>query len=86
MSAHNLYSELLDKQLDCPSSGKMFYVPSLSGHMFAWGSSVPADGATGYAKGCIFINTGGSDQSDTLYCNIGTGSSANFNAVTVASD
>ena len=47
--------------------------------------TVPSDAAVGYAKGCICINTSGSDHTDTLYVNIGTAASADFNAATLAS-
>jgi len=69
-----------------PASGKALLVPELDGQLLAWGDTVPADGATGYAPGCLFINTGLTDNTDSLYQNIGDAASANFNAVTVAAD
>jgi len=54
--------------------------------VLARGATVPSDGATGYAKGCLFIKFDGTDHTNTLYCNIGSAASANFNLVTVASD
>ena len=57
-----------------------------NGCIFARGSALPDDTSTGYAKGCIFILTGGSDESDTVYANIGSAASSNFNLVTVAGD
>jgi len=57
---------------------------SEDGIMIALGTSVPADAATGYGTGCLFLNTGGGDGT-ALYVNEGTTASANFNAVTVAS-
>lgn len=54
------------------------------GHaMFAWGTTKPADGAVGYAKGCLFIDTDASAGS-ILFCNEGTHTSADFDAVSVA--
>jgi hypothetical protein len=41
---------------------------------------------TGYAKGCLLIATDGTDQTNTLFANIGSATTANFNAVTVAAD
>ena len=52
----------------------------------ARGDTVPTNGDAGYAKGCIFPNTAGTDHTDTLYCNIGTVTSCNFNAMTIAAD
>lgn len=40
----------------------------------------------GYAKGCILIATDGTDHTNTLFANIGNATTANFNAVTIASD
>lgn len=55
-----------------------------AGLVFA--SSVPTDGDSGYRKGCLLVNTDLSDESDALYINIGTATSCNFNAATVAGD
>lgn len=60
--------------------------PDRGGKIFEYGATVPTDGATGYAKGCIFIHSDGSTTTTILYVNIGTSSSCNFNAVTIASD
>jgi len=54
MSAHNLYDQMNDKQIDCPTTGRMLYVPGV-GYLRAWGTTDPTD--EGYAKGCIFQNT-----------------------------
>jgi hypothetical protein len=40
----------------------------------------------GYAKGCLLVATDGTDHTNTLYCNIGDATTANFNAVTIAAD
>lgn len=40
----------------------------------------------GYAKGCLLIATDGTDQTNTLFANIGDATTANFNAVTIAAD
>lgn len=49
----------------------------------AYGASVPTDADRGYAKGCIFIATGGG-VGTTLYVNEGSASSADFNLVASA--
>lgn len=54
--------------------------------LLAKGATVPSDAAAGYAKGCVFIKTDGTDHTNTLYANIGTAASANFNAMTIAAD
>jgi len=43
------------------------------------GDTVPTDGASGYAKGCIFIKTDGG-AGTTLYINEGSETSCDFNA------
>lgn len=43
-----------------------------------FGTTVPTDGATGYAKGCFFIKTNGS-AGGILYINEGTSASCDFN-------
>lgn len=54
--------------------------PRLEGIMFAAGETVPTDGATGFATGCIFQQTDGV-AGTALYINEGTTASADFNAV-----
>jgi hypothetical protein len=44
-------------------------------------ADIPADGSVGYAKGCIWIVTDGTTLDNTLYLNIGTAASANFDAM-----
>jgi hypothetical protein len=79
MSAHNHFYEAGRAE-----TGSKGHIGSPA--VLAWGSDIPSNGATGYSKGCVFLDLGGTDQSNTLYCNIGDESSANFNAITVASD
>ena len=52
------------------------------GILLAYGATVPADAATGYATGCLFLHTDGGDGT-SLYVNEDSSTSANFNAVTV---
>ncbi len=44
------------------------------------GTTVPADGATGYAGGCLFAKTDGG-AGTSLYVNEGSVTSADFNAL-----
>lgn len=43
------------------------------------GTSVPADGTAGFAKGCVFWKTNGGIGS-TMYVNEGSNTSCDFNA------
>lgn len=43
------------------------------------GTTVPTDGAAGYAKGCLFVKTDGGANT-TWYCNEGSATSCDFNA------
>jgi len=52
----------------------------LVGVLFVSGSTVPADGAQGYATGCLFLHTDGGEGT-ALYVNEGSDSSCDFNAV-----
>lgn len=51
--------------------------------LFAYGTSVPADGTAGYQKGCLYLDTDAAAGS-ILYCNEGTSASCDFDAVSVA--
>ena len=51
--------------------------------LMAYGTTVPSDGVSGYSTGCLFVHTDGG-AGTALYCNEGSSSSANFDAVTVA--
>lgn len=81
MNKANAQSVLNDIQLT--ASGSILPLPNDAGFLFAWGTTVPADAATGYAPGCLFIHTDGGDGT-ALYVNEGTVASADFNAITVA--
>jgi len=52
--------------------------------LLATGTTVPANGTTKYAKGCLFIDTDVVTGTTGLYCNKGTAASAAFTAVTQA--
>jgi hypothetical protein len=63
-------------------TGVILEVPGV-GILQAYGATVPSEGAAGYAPGCIFHHTDGS-AGTCLYCNEGSVTSADFDAVTVA--
>jgi hypothetical protein len=63
------------------ATGVLITVPGV-GIMLAYGNTHPADGATGYAPGCLFLDQNASAGS-ILLCNEGTSASADFDAVTV---
>lgn len=44
-----------------------------------YGTTVPVDGTSGYATGCLFIKTNGG-AGTTLYVNEGSDTSSDFNA------
>ncbi len=48
------------------------------GILLACSDTVPADAATGYGKGCIYIHTDAASANTTLYVNTSTQSSAAF--------
>lgn len=52
--------------------------------LLATGAAVPADTSTGYAKGCLFIDTDVATGTTGLYCNKGVNTSCVFTAVTQA--
>jgi len=54
------------------------------GILDAYGTTVPADGSVGYAPACIFRKTDGTTLDNTLYVNIGTKASSNFDAATTS--
>ena len=51
---------------------------------WATGTDVPADATSGYAKGCLFIDTDVATGTTGLNCNKGTNTSCVFTAVTQA--
>lgn len=48
------------------------------------GTTVPTDATTGYAKGCLFIDTDVATGTGGLYCNQGTKTSCDFTLITQA--
>jgi hypothetical protein len=54
--------------------------------LLAVGTTVPADGGAGFAKGCLFIDTDVAAGTSGLYVNIGITTACNFNLVSNAAD
>jgi hypothetical protein len=79
MSQHRLYNDLTNAHM--PDSGNVFYIPSTSGRLFGWGTSVPSAEA-GWTPGAIFIDTDSTER----YKNTGTATSCTFTACTDALD
>ncbi len=52
------------------------------GKVLVHGTTMPTNGAEGYAPGCLFVKVGGGDG-DTLFLNEGTLASADFNLVVI---
>ena len=52
--------------------------------LMATGTTVPTDATTGFAKGCLFIDTDVATGTTGLNCNKGTNTSCVFTAVTQA--
>lgn len=63
---------------DYPASGWVEYSSELGGYLRGWGTTVPTDGDTGYAPGCIFQKT---SATAGVYINIGNAASCNFDSV-----
>jgi hypothetical protein len=54
------------------------------GILIAYGTTVPTDATVGYAPGCLFIKTDGTTLDNTLFINVGTKASCNFDAATTS--
>lgn len=52
--------------------------------LLAAGTTVPTNGSSGYAKGCLFIDTDVATGTTGLNCNKGTNTSSFFTGVTQA--
>ena len=63
-------------------TNELLSIPGV-GILLAAGTTVPTDGVAGYAPGCIFIDLDGSAGS-RLFCNDGSVTSADFDAISVA--
>jgi len=45
-------------------------------------ANIPADGTAGYPIGCLYIATDGTTVATTVFVNVGTETSCNFDALT----
>lgn len=67
------------------SSGVTVNLKDANGDILhAQGTTVPTDETTGYAKGCLFIDTDVATGTSGLYVNVGTNTSCVFKLVTNA--
>jgi hypothetical protein len=84
MSENNIWFEL-DNMMPAPAgvAVPVTMYKSEDGILQCYGTTKPADAATGYATGCLFQNTDGGDGT-SLYVNEGSVTSASFKAVTAA--
>jgi hypothetical protein len=58
------------------ATGRLVYLPG-RGTLQAWGSTVPTNGQTGFAPGCLYQNLAGTAGS-VLYVNTGTFTSSTW--------
>ena len=63
------------------ATGIVTKVPGL-GILQAYGTTVPTDGAAGYAPACIFHDIDATTVNTVVYVNIGTITSCNFDPLT----
>jgi hypothetical protein len=84
MSVHNLPNQLSSATLDTKTGTERGFLfdQTLNGYILGAGTTVPSDAATGWAKGCLYIHTDGAGLDTSLYINVGSGTSANFDAMT----
>ena len=81
---HNIEATLVEGEFVLPTTAaKRIFNLGGHGRMFAWGNVVPIDASTGYGKGCIFLHTDAAGFNDTIFINIGSTTSSNFDSVTV---
>ncbi len=76
---HNLPNQLSGSRFPTTYAGT--FVPGL-GRLDGWGTVVPTDGDTGWAKAALFRHTDGSDGDDLIYQNNGTLTSCAFIEIT----
>ena len=60
------------------SGVKVLMRDELGDVIFARGATVPTDGLAGYAIGCIFVDSDSTTTGASLYTNIGSATSCNF--------
>lgn len=57
------------------------YIGSATKKILAWGTTVPSDAATGYAPGCIFIDTNAVTNNLLMFINLGDETSCDFDGL-----
>lgn len=84
MSVHNFNYEFENAEFKTgvTTPKKLMKIEATRYPMIAYGSVVPSDGVSGYSPGCIFIWTGTRTGTTTNFCNVGTGSSCDFDEMT----
>jgi hypothetical protein len=82
MAAHKIKALLQQTPNDLNDTATSEGLINIPGHgyILGYGDTVPADAATGWGTGCIFIHTDGTTLDNTIYTNIGSTTSANFDA------
>ena len=81
------YVRLLGQAISASVAGtsatiKVYHRDGNNDITWATGTDVPADTTSGYAKGCLFIDTDVATGTTGLNCNKGTNTSCVFTAVT----
>lgn len=66
------------------SPQSIYFRDTAGNGILAFGTTVPSDGAAGYASGCLFMDTDASAGAQ-LFVNEGSATSADFNAIPTAS-
>jgi len=79
------YQTLQNTQFPAATPTPQTIRKNADGVLFSYGTSVPADGDSGYLPGCIFIKTDGSGD-NVVYINEGSSTSADFNSFKNVSD
>ncbi len=75
MGQHQVASDL--RRADFPADGRMFRRKG-QGWMMAFGDEPPADGSVGFETGCLFLQTDDPGLNTTMFINIGTVASSDF--------
>lgn len=83
MSIHNFLHEMQETRFPDASTTVVKLESTLGGlALRAYGNTVPTDGGAGYITGCLFLHADAAGGT-ALHCNQGSGTSCNFDAVTI---
>ena len=74
MSSHGLAGDLRETAIRTPST---------SGRAIVFSDGLPPSGAVGYAKGCIWVNTSATKNTERLLVNIRSSTDAEWQYVTL---